>query len=260
MSHRISRWVAAALLGLTFVSGAAHSEWWCGQQGSAMSGWIPDQPRIGVLRKSSIDFRGTCMRHDVCYTSKGSRKADCDSALRSEMTAKCDSQYRTAGGDRASCLAVARIYYEAVTSGFGIAAFALAQARHRNDHSNPSNAGGGWIDVSARRPWNPTGVRVPNGSSIEIQAQGRAAIDTDGAFASPDGSGRGIADATSLLAGAPLHSLICKVGSGRPFYVGSSYKGVVDGQGQLACGMNEQPATNSSYRDNGGGWRLLVRF
>ena len=51
-----------------------------------------------------------------------------------------------------------------------------------------------------------------------------------------------VADATALLAGAPLHSLICKSGSGKPFYAGSSYKGVVDGEGQLACGMNEQPA------------------
>lgn len=107
----------------------ARAEWWCGPSGSALSRWIPDNISIGILNRTRVDLRGTCMRHDVCYTIKNNDKNFCDDEFLKEMRARCKQAFGARKGELQDCLAVANIYYSAVRSRFGDSAYQQAQSR-----------------------------------------------------------------------------------------------------------------------------------
>ena len=64
---------------------------------------------------------------------------------------------------------------------------------------------------------------VAEGNEARLRAWGTVTIDSNGTTATPDGSGRGIADSSAAMPGAPLHSLICAWDSNgnTKFFVGS---------------------------------------
>jgi len=108
----------------------AQAEWWCGAGGSALSSFIPDQPTVNRLRRGrTVDFRGTCMRHDVCYAVKNNNKQFCDDQFYKEMKSKCDSEFGKNKGEHANCMEWANMYGSAVRSSLGEKAYRNAQAR-----------------------------------------------------------------------------------------------------------------------------------
>lgn len=115
---------------LAFGPFEAHGDWWCGPSGSPLSKWIPDQISIGALKRSRVDFRGACMRHDVCYTIKNNDKTFCDEGFLKEMQDQCHQQLDAQRSGLQDCLAVAKTYYSAVRSSFGDRAYEAAQRRN----------------------------------------------------------------------------------------------------------------------------------
>ena len=104
------------------------AEWWCGKRGSSLSGLIPDKPKVEGVR---VDFRGSCMRHDVCYGMKGMKREDCDRNFFQDMKQKC-SEYFIDGSTRFNkCNDIATKYYYTVQR-LGKKAYRKAQARHKN--------------------------------------------------------------------------------------------------------------------------------
>lgn len=111
------------------VTGDAGADWWCGPSGSALSRWIPDQPTINALRNARVDFRGPCMRHDVCYTIRNNDKDFCDDTFLNEMRTKCDQEFGQNQREHENCLRVANAYYRAVRFSLGERAYREAQTR-----------------------------------------------------------------------------------------------------------------------------------
>jgi hypothetical protein len=96
----------------------------CGPQGGlnipilGNGNWIPDEP-LGLA-----NFFNACKGHDCCYGRCGAAKAECDQNFLDEMTKACNAQWPTSstidslnnGLYHAYCLAVAKAYYDAVSS------------------------------------------------------------------------------------------------------------------------------------------------
>ena len=84
---------------------------------------VPNSP-LGIA-----NFKPACDAHDICYGTCNNCKADCDSNFYNSMCMICDSVY--SGWWRApwrlECKTLALIYYGAVRSGAGGAAYESAQ-------------------------------------------------------------------------------------------------------------------------------------
>jgi hypothetical protein len=116
--------------------------------------------------------------------------------------------------------------------------------------------------IRTDRRWFNTQRNVSAGSEVRIRSWGTVTVDANGTTATPDGSGQGIADASAVMPGAPLHSLICAWdhnGNTR-FYAGSETTVEVTVTGAVYCSVNEQPDVDASFADNSGYWTIEVCF
>jgi hypothetical protein len=73
--------------------------------------WSSDQP--SVRTGGSVDFRGPCARHDLCYDEDEHGKVYCDTHFRVRMYNECDYQYPSPSIARADCHSLAENYYRA---------------------------------------------------------------------------------------------------------------------------------------------------
>jgi uncharacterized membrane protein len=128
----IYRFFLVAGLGLLVGTGAvAYSS--CGEVGKWYNIFIPDEyypPVTGPLgfKFDAAKFYKACNIHDRCYETLGTRKMDCDREFYHNLEAECGRAFNTIIAEPAyqSCVAAARIYYEAVAGG-GDSAFTNAQ-------------------------------------------------------------------------------------------------------------------------------------
>ena len=94
-------------------------------------------PVPGLKQVWSEVFHGACDLHDLCYSSCGNSKADCDSRLFKNMKATCSLPGLGSVG-YGSCMESAGIVYSAVTAGGG-SSYANAQ-KWGDTHCSKSEA------------------------------------------------------------------------------------------------------------------------
>jgi hypothetical protein len=96
----------------------------CGPQGGldlpifGKGDWIPDSPL------DLADFFSACQGHDCCYGTCGKSKSVCDENFLNDMIAACNRSWPVSSVSKgiingqyyAMCLAVARVYYDAVSA------------------------------------------------------------------------------------------------------------------------------------------------
>lgn len=108
------------------------------------------------------------------------------------------------------------------------------------------------------------GIAIVAGGQLTIVANGSACADSACTpSVSPVGLVGQFGSSQAMLTGAPLWGLICGIGGqtqGDLFFVGTAYSQTASQSGSLSCGMNEDPATLSSYSDNSGSWTISVTF
>jgi hypothetical protein len=77
-------------------------------------------------------FNSACNSHDICYSTRGAVRADCDNRFYNDMRAICSSRYPRwyQAVQRNACYASAWTYYQAVKQ-FGQSAFDNAQRNAR---------------------------------------------------------------------------------------------------------------------------------
>jgi hypothetical protein len=93
---------------------------------------------------------------------------------------------------------------------------------------------------------------------IRIEASGCVHVDSNG-NASPSGSWRTKAGPGAVRPGQPLHGLVCRIGAGFPFYVGSSLVHEAGGEtGTVSCILNEVSTSPDAFADNIGSWTVSV--
>jgi hypothetical protein len=115
----------------------------------------------------------------------------------------------------------------------------------------------GNVPASSASFTDVSGSSVVSGHVMLIEASGCVTVDTGGR-ASPAGSWRRDAAVDAVVAGKPLHGLVCRIGTGAPFYVGSSLLFTATESGTLSCIVNEEPFTAGSFADNSGSWTVSV--
>lgn len=65
----------------------------------------------------SADFKPTCDRHDICYSTPSTTdRRDCDGTFRAGLREECLRAYGQTGARSRACLGVADVYYYAVRS------------------------------------------------------------------------------------------------------------------------------------------------
>ena len=115
--------------------------------------------------------------------------------------------------------------------------------------------------------WQSTGISVSAGDTLVFSASGQVVYwkgtgGTPVEYCGPEGSGPGACDDPSesccLAPGLANNALVGKIGSGSPFYIGTSRTvSVVSGSGTLYLGMNET-AYCGGCDDNEGAWIVNV--
>jgi hypothetical protein len=80
--------------------------------GTTSTAWVPE-----------LHFTPACNRHDICYSTPGVVRRDCDRRFLYDMRAICDARW-----DRISCRMLADLYYAAVRI-LGRWAFEIDQRR-----------------------------------------------------------------------------------------------------------------------------------
>ena len=106
--------------------------------------------------------------------------------------------------------------------------------------------------VSSRERWTPTGLRVRQGERLGLQSTGQIRLSAAGMTASPDGSGQN--DPGAPLPQAFSGALIGRIGTGRPFGIGSQTQIEMPESGPLFLGINDSVLT-----DNDGAFRVEIR-
>jgi hypothetical protein len=86
--------------------------------------------------------------------------------------------------------------------------------------------------------WHNTHLNIEAGNLVILDAYGQITSPANGTF-TPDGSA-GFGDSTFLLLNQLTYALYGRVGSGRPFKVGSLYSGIADNSGVLQFAINTQ--------------------
>ncbi len=127
------------------------------------------------------------------------------------------------------------------------------------DFSNGKSLHSKVVLVDSRKPWTATGIYLKRGQRVTISASGKVAFDTDGGYATPDGSGRGPAGSEAVLPGAPTHGLLGRIGKNPPFFIGHEKSFKAANSGELFLGINETPAQFFAYADNSGAWKVQIK-
>lgn len=108
------------------------------------------------------------------------------------------------------------------------------------------------VSVQANQPWTDTGIDLAGGSNVSITASGTIA--TAGSDSkTPAGAPECGAPSDFVAPGLPCWSLIGRIGSGTPFYVGTTKGFSVDTSGRLFLGVND-----NVFSDNFGSWAATV--
>ncbi len=113
-------------------------------------------------------------------------------------------------------------------------------------------------NVPGNPAWTDTVLDVAAGDAIGIRASGMVCYGSNGTTLcnGPDGSGA-TAPGSWALPGASQFSLIAKIGSGTPFFVGSTYVGTAPSSGRLYLGTND---CAGCYGDNGGTYQAHIEI
>jgi len=103
-----------------------------------------------------------------------------------------------------------------------------------------------------------TGIVIPDGASVTINASGTVDICGQGGCTNdPDGGIPGTSQPNSLVPGSPYGCLAARVGSGAWECIGSS--GILDGPGEIQFGVNDDfVGTGLGYDDNFGAFTVVV--
>jgi hypothetical protein len=137
----------------------------------------------------------------------------------------------------------------------GLTVAALPGSAISTDVNVPGTAGGpdngGTAAVS-------TGIVIPDGASVTINASGTVFICGPGGCANgPDGGTPGNSTANSLVPSSPYGCLAARVGSGAWECIGSS--GILDGPGEIQFGVNDDfVGPGVGYEDNSGSFTVVV--
>ena len=118
------------------------------------------------------------------------------------------------------------------------------------------------VSVPAGQPWTDTGIDIPAGGNVEITASGAIRIAGSDPGKTPDGSTPGGQINTGVPCGGtfldpdlPCWSLIGRVGTGPPFYIGYGTSFVAANAGRLFLGVNDGGA---DFGDNSGAWTATI--
>lgn len=116
------------------------------------------------------------------------------------------------------------------------------------------------VVVAGNQPWTPTGISVLAGDRVSVHATGtvfiagsdpgKTPVGTPGCVATSDDS---IPPGPFLAPGLTCFSLIGRVGSGRPFGLGTDVTVVAVDSGELFLGVND-----NFFGDNSGSWTATV--
>ncbi len=109
------------------------------------------------------------------------------------------------------------------------------------------------IQVSATRPWTPTGITVRKGDVVRFSSSGEIRV---GPNASDTSNVNGKPGAYAVRATAPrvlLGALIGRVGNGNPFGIGGQESVPMPDSGELFLGVND-----ANFSDNSGEFRVIV--
>ena len=120
-----------------------------------------------------------------------------------------------------------------------------------------SGAQAATLTINANQLFAPTGLQVISGQTIQLSATGTIQTEVSGAAISPQGIAT-VAAAGAVLPGAPRYALVCRVGSGTPFLVGSGSVRSMAESGELICAVNEDGEQASFFTNNSGQWNLFA--
>jgi len=137
----------------------------------------------------------------------------------------------------------------------GLTVAALPGSAISSDVNVPGTAGGPDNGGSAAVS---TGIVIPDGASVTINASGTVFICGPGGCANgPDGGTPGNSTANSLVPSSPYGCLAARVGSGAWDCIGSS--GMLDGPGEIQFGVNDDfVGPGVGYDDNSGSFTVVV--
>jgi hypothetical protein len=115
--------------------------------------------------------------------------------------------------------------------------------------------------VVANQPWTDTGIIITGDTQVYITATGFAEW-SPGRAVSPLGDPSlylNHVKSNLILPGAPQFSLLCRVGKGPIFYVGTGISGRLNPAypGRIRCTMNESTGAGA-YTDNSGGFQVTI--
>jgi hypothetical protein len=144
----------------------------------------------------------------------------------------------------------------ATLAAFGLTVAAVPATAVSTDVNVPGTAGGpdngGTAAVS-------TGIVIPEGASVTINASGTVSLCGNPATCDndPDGGVPGNSTPNSLVPSSPYGCLAARVGSGSWQCIGSS--GVLDGPGEIQFGINDDfVSPGVGYEDNSGSYTVVV--
>ena len=111
------------------------------------------------------------------------------------------------------------------------------------------------VNVSARTPWNDTGISLRGGQTIYFQATGRVRWGPrrqDG----PAGESDSPRNSSRPIPSRPGAALIGRIGDDAPFFIGDDMSAIrVRSGGQLFLGINDDV-----FEDNSGEFRVTVYY
>jgi len=113
-------------------------------------------------------------------------------------------------------------------------------------------------NVPGNPAWTDTGLDVAAGDAIGVRASGTVCYANSGTTLcyGPDGNGVAAPEGWALP-GVSQVSLIAKIGSGTPFFVGSTYVNTASSSGRLYLGTND---CGGCYHDNGGNYQAHIEI
>jgi murein DD-endopeptidase MepM/ murein hydrolase activator NlpD len=109
------------------------------------------------------------------------------------------------------------------------------------------------VSVQGNQAWTDTGIDLTLGSNVTITASGTIRIAGSDPGKTPAGGPECSASSDFVAPGLPCWSLIGRIGSGTPFYVGTATGFSVTTSGRLFLGVND-----NSFPDNSGSWAATV--
>jgi hypothetical protein len=96
------------------------------------------------------------------------------------------------------------------------------------------------VRVPASSDWISADLRVENGDEIEVTATGKAITAPNGTGSGPEGQRYDCDVATCVAQRLPYGALLGRIGTGRPFFIGSSQKVRASAAGDLYFMINDK--------------------